>query len=385
MDIQIQFEDDLKYESLAESLQANIVHLRSRPEHKMQFAERSINSLDYAGELEHLYRALKNSPQSFINYLQSHFSVYEVFGQSSPGQAFITSYYAPEIAGSLTKTKELSSPLYAVPDDMVFVRLDKFNNHRGKVQDIACLQKEDCPPTQKAKILRSRLVKKKGAIDEVHPYYSRQEIESKKLPAKVLAWVDPIESFFLQIQGSGFVKLPSGKKLRLGYAGQNGHRYVAIGKYLFDVIPKEKMSLQTIEQHLRSITPEKRDELLNKNPSFVFFQEITTKPVTYFGIETTDGRTIATDKRFFPKGALAFLQFKKPQFQSVDDIEPSSWMPVKRFVFDHDTGGAIKGGGRVDLFWGSGAKAKQAAGVIKDSGKLYYLLPKNLELTINKP
>ncbi len=380
--------DDLQLKGLAEGLFANIQHLKSKPAHKMQFGEEVVSSGEYLLALERLYNVIQNSPENFNNYLLNHFNVYEVYGKSEWGEVFITSYFAPEIKGSLTKTSQFSQALFAIPKDMVIVRLGEYGKTFGdRLANRICLKGEPCKVNNKnLGILRGRLVKKEGALSEVVPYYSRKQIDEEKvkLPAKVLAYVDPVDAFFLQIQGSGTVVLPDGEKLQVGYAGQNGHSYQAIGKYLFDVIPKEKMSLQTIETHLNSLSLNDKQKLLNKNPSYIFFKQNEAKPFTYFGIETIDGRTIATDKRYFPKGALGILHFKKPIFSNTEAQEPQAWQDVSRFVFDHDTGGAIKGGGRVDLFWGAGALAKQAAGVMKHYGQLYYFKPKHL-LTNDKP
>src|SRR5690606_6704572 len=168
----------------------------------------------------------------------------------------------------------------------------------------------------------------------------------------------------------------SKKQLRVGYVGQNGHSYEPIGRYLWDVIPKEQMSLQKIERHLRSLTSEQRQELFNKNPSYVFFRELDQEAVTFMGSPVVPGRTIATDHGFFPKGSLALLQFERPHFNSPEDEEPASWQPVTRVVFDQDTGGAIRGPHRVDLFWGAGPEAKQASGVMKQKGRLVYFVPR---------
>lgn len=379
--------DDMGMEGMAEALKANIQHLKSKPNHTLHFAEVIVSSLEYVESLEKLYNVLLNDPEKFNSYLANHFDMYEVYGKDNWGEAFITSYYAPEIKGSLKKTKQFSQALYSLPDDMVIVRLDEFGKAFGKrLGNRFCVDKNDCNlKCDKLGILRARVVEKKGQANEIVPYFSRKEIDKDKvkIPAKVLAWVEPIESFFLQIQGSGTVVLPGNKKLKVGYAGQNGHGYQAIGKYLFDVIPKEKMSLQTIEAHLKTLSDDDLQDLLNKNPSYVFFKQNESKPFTYFGIETIDGRTIATDKRYFPKGSLGFLQFEKPVFSGPEATVPTSWQPASRFVFDHDTGGAIKGGGRLDLFWGAGAEAKQAAGVMKQMGKLYYFKPKAIKAKIN--
>src|SRR5690606_10276917 len=167
-----------------------------------------------------------------------------------------------------------------------------------------------------------------------------------------------------------------GKLIRVGYGAQNGHPYVAIGQYLFDKIPREKMSQQKIESHLRSLSPEEMQNLMNMNPSYVFFLEIDTEPKAFFGTEVVPGRTIATDTRYFPKGALAYLEYEKPSFATPEDEEPTEFQKSSRFVLDQDTGGAIKGPHRLDLFWGSGRSAAQVSGVMRNAGRLYYLFPK---------
>jgi membrane-bound lytic murein transglycosylase A len=136
------------------------------------------------------------------------------------------------------------------------------------------------------------------------------------------------------------------------------------------------MNLFNIEAHLRNLPKKELQDVLNQNPSYVFFQTSQQHAITYLGVPATGGRTIATDKRYFPKGALALLKFEKPVFQPSDAAQPSSSIPVSRFVLDQDIGGAINGGGRVDLFWGQGNESKRHAGVMKNNGNLFYLAPK---------
>ena len=164
--------------------------------------------------------------------------------------------------------------------------------------------------------------------------------------------------------------------MRAGYADQNGQKYEAIGKFLTSIIPVEQITSQDVEAYLRKISEQDARELLFQNPSYVFFRKLDGPAVSSLGIPVVAGRTIATDPRFFPKGALAFLSFQKPRFDSSTDAKPSAWEKTSRLVLDQDTGGAIRGGGRLDLFWGSGNEAKQYAGRIKQQGTLYYLVPK---------
>jgi membrane-bound lytic murein transglycosylase A len=208
---------------------------------------------------------------------------------------------------------------------------------------------------------RGRLVDHK-----IMPYYTREQIDSEHaLQGKALeiCYVEPFDAFNLQIQGSGVVVLDKGERLRINYAERNGHPYQAVGKFLKTLMPDVKITMPVIEKYVHSLTPRESQGFLNQNPSYVFFQVAGESAVTFVGLPAVAGRTIATDPAFFPKRALAFLATSQP-------------IPATRFVLDQDTGGAIKGGGRVDLFWGSGPDAGAVAGVMQQEGRLYYLLPK---------
>ena len=180
----------------------------------------------------------------------------------------------------------------------------------------------------------------------------------------------------IQIQGSATVQFEDGQTIGMGYAEKNGCDYEPIGKYLRDYISKEDMSIQAIENHLRTLSTDKLQEILNKNPSYVFFKKTDGLALTALGVPVTEGRTAAVDQRFFPKGGLAFLQTTKPVWGSAQEKVPSQWKELKRFVLAQDTGGAITGGGHLDLFWGSGDDAKRNAGIMKQPGKIFFLAPK---------
>ena len=135
--------------------------------------------------------------------------------------------------------------------------------------------------------------------------------------------------------------------------------------------------MQSIDNYLRSLPEPEMNKILDMNPSYIFFRELDTRPVTAFGTEVVDGRTIATDRTYFPKGTLAYLEFSKPVFEDETSIEPLSYLPTSRYVIDQDTGGAIRGPYRVDLFWGRGKESGRYAGVMKNWGHLYYIVPKD--------
>ncbi|MBT3981502.1 MAG: hypothetical protein HOE90_09120 [Bacteriovoracaceae bacterium] len=316
-----------------------------------------INSLLDFKKLLHL----DLSQAEFEKVVKEKFDVLEVYGKDRKGEVLVTGYYTPVIDGSKEKGELYSTALLKTPEDLVTIKLNKYYE---RFEAFELLSDE------------RKIGQFVGRLQEkiVVPYYSREEIDyqgalgSKKLE---LAYVDPIEAFFMQIQGSGGVKLNKGETIYLHYDQQNGHKYHAIGKDLLDVIPIEEMSMDRIKNHLRSLRPNELQDVLIKNPSYVFFSINEGLPRTYFGTRVEPGLVIATDDRFFPKGALAYLEFDQ------DFKMPS------RFVFDQDKGGGIRGGGRVDLYVGEGLEAGNVAGPLKELARLYYFLPKGKYHEVN--
>ncbi|MCB0365318.1 MAG: MltA domain-containing protein [Bdellovibrionaceae bacterium] len=347
----------------------------------MVFGSETLSRQEYAESLSQFLAFLKSDPQNeaIDGYLKEHFRFFEVYGGKKWGEVLVTSYYEPVLEGSTKPTKEKSQPLYSVPSDMVIVNLGEFAEALPSLADLKGKLTEQ---KSISSILRGRLIPsdEKGVPDTVVPFPNRQQIDDDKVLAKQgieLCYVDPIEAFFFHIQGSGRIDLGGGKSLHLTYAAQNGHPYYAIGRDLLEIIPKEEMSLQGIEAHLRSLPEDQQKALLFRNPSYVFFQEAPNgRGVSYQGTQVVGGRTIATDKELFPKGSLAILETTIPVFASDSDAEPSAWEGHTRLVLDQDTGGAIRGAGRVDYFWGSGKQAARSAGVMKNPGRLIYLVPK---------
>ncbi len=372
-----EIDDDIFPSGLSESISASVEKLSRKKNSSLVFGGKVISAADYALALEYLLEKLRAgaNKEEFIREVRGNFDFYGFPGETW-GEVFVTSYFSPVLSASKKQTPKHTQPLYRVPNDLVKVRIDNFIETFERFSFL----EDNRQARQKLESLYGRVVfGRHGQMSELIPYYSRREIDSRrKLKGKNLeiAWVDPLDAFFLQIQGSGKIRFPDGEERVIGYAAQNGHEYVAIGKFLLDSIEKEKMSLWSIETHLRSLSYAKRMEILYKNPSYIFFRELSGKPQTSFGSEVVDGRTIATDELFSPKGALAFMEFEHPVFETSSSVEPSLWKPVSRFVLNHDSGGAIKGPKRVDLFWGEGKDASRHAGVMKKRGKLFYLVPK---------
>lgn len=371
-----QIADDLGIADLGGVLERNLHQLKKNPQTRMKFGPAEILKDDYIAAVEAFIHFLKSNPNSedLKIYVDAHFDFFEVYGSKKWGEVFVTSYFEPVIDGAERPTANLVRPLYALPKDLVEIQLHEFVARLPLFESLG----KDGGKTSR---IRGRIVPSEDptAPAKIFPYFSRKEIDQEEKLANKgleLVWVDPIDAFFLQIQGSGSVRLNDGRETTYGYANQNGYRYEAIGKFFGDSIPKEKLTLPYLEAHLRSLSAEKRDELLALNPSYVFFRKLPGRGQTSFGTIVEDGRSIATDGSYFPKGALAFLEFQKPKFANVADVDPEVFETVSRFVVDQDVGGAIKGPHRVDLFWGRGSQAKQSAGVMRHPGRLWYLVPK---------
>ena len=266
----------------------------------------------------------------------------------------ITGYYEPILKGAKEKSARYRFPLLAVPDDLLIL-------------DFA-----DLLPELKHLRLRGRVEGKK-----VVPYYSRAQIrerEETSLRDKAIAWVeDPVELFFLHVQGSGRIALPDGKQMRVGYADQNGYIYQSIGRVLIERgdLKPEQASMQGIQAWARA-NPARLDELLNLNPSYVFFRELLVTadgadkgPPGALGVPLTPERSIAVDPRTTPLGAPVYLATTQPNSNAL----------LNRLMLAQDTGGAIKGTVRADFFWGLGHEAGQKAGRMRQKGRLWVLLP----------
>jgi membrane-bound lytic murein transglycosylase A len=295
--------------------------------------------------------------------LSQDFDIFRVVPPDNSGRMFVTGYYEPVLDAGLQPGDKFAWPIYPVPSDLLLIELDRFDGNKFNGE---------------------RLV---GRLEKnlVVPYYTRSEIDGKRVLEKTgaqrtapLAWLsDPVDCFFLHVQGAGVIRLPDGRQKRVGYAGGNGRPYRSIGKDLIEsgAVSREQMSLQAIGRYLRS-HPERRDEIMWKNESYVFFKWVSEGPVGSLGSVLTARRSIATDARYHPRGALAFLVSEKPVYDSSGEI--CRWERFGRWVLNQDTGGAIKGPGRIDLFCGTGEDAEKIAGPMKQQGELYYFIKKGL-------
>jgi len=268
--------------------------------------------------------------------------------QVGDGKTFVTGYYEPEIAGTRTRQPGFDVPVYRVPPDLVRARVG------------------DAPPNPNG----TQPLGRYEATGVFVPYFERGAIEDGALAGQGLeiGWAaDPVELFFLQIQGSGRLRAPDGSVLRIGYAGQNGHPYTGIGKVMRErglVGPGTPYatSMQGLMQYIREHPAEGR-AIMRENKSWVFFQQLTGDgPLGALNVPVRSGSSVATDPDFVPLGAPVWLTLDRPEANGL-------WIA-------QDTGGAIKGANRFDSFWGAGAEARQIAGGMSGRGEALILLPK---------
>ncbi|CAG0977762.1 membrane-bound lytic murein transglycosylase A [Methylophilaceae bacterium] len=287
-------------------------------------------------------------------YFRQYFNVYQATNPDGTDTGLITGYYQPMLKGSRQKSTAYPYPVYSKPDDLITVELSSVF------------------PELVNKRVRGRLTENK-----LVPYFNRAEIEVEPSPlqGRELLWVDDIiDLFFLQIQGSGIVQLENGEKVHVGYADQNGHAYQSIGRLLIErgELTLEKASMQGIKDWARN-NLDKLRELLNSNPSYVFFRELPgglPGPLGALGVPIMAERSVAIDPRHIPLGAPLFLS----------TTYPNNAKPLKRMMIAQDTGGAIKGGVRADFYWGAGYEAGRQAGAMKQPGKIWVLLPKEMPI-----
>lgn len=274
---------------------------------------------------------------------------------TDPQIGLITGYFEPELKGSRTQSARFATPLYRRPPDLLTADLGTFRDEfKGK--------------SITGRVEGNRFV----------PYPPRAIIEKGELAGKKLEilWVDdPIETFFLHVQGSGRVVLENGETVRVGYDAQNGQIYRAIGRDLVErgAMPASEVTLESIVAWLRA-NPKDAQDVMNKNPSYVFFREIKGRgPIGSQGVPLTPGRSLAVDRKFHSMGMPIWLDTTYPTNDAQNNIVAGQ--PLRRLMIAQDTGGAIAGVVRGDLFWGAGPAARAGAGAMKQPGRFYVLVP----------
>lgn len=287
-------------------------------------------------------------------FFESRFDPYLVIARGK-SKGLFTGYFEPEYAGDRRKSSKYAVPILPAPDNLVEVSSKK-------------------RPKGFPKGLNAGLETKAG----LKPLPTRKQIENGAFKTKLrpLVWLaDPIEAFFLHIQGSGRIRLPDGTFMRLAFAGRNGHPYSSIGKKLLTsgVLKKQQLSMQSVQKWLRA-NPVKARDILHSNRSYIFFREINLDPslgpLGGQGVPLIDGRSLAIDRRYHRYGLPLWIDTRIP------DANGRSATKFRRMMIAQDTGSAIRGPIRGDIFFGTGKKAGEVAGRVKARGTMHVLLPK---------
>lgn len=357
------FYDDSDRESLKAALQIQLHYINSLPENDVITVGQDSFKVFWLAESLKTFSEIINlepPPLDLDRIIRENFIVYQARGRSLSKnyEMLVTGYFEPVLEGSLVKKPPFIYPVYSPPPDLV-----KGQSEKG--------------------------VKTMGRIDQdgqFLPYWTRGEIEnSNKASGSELVYLkDAFDAFLLHVQGSGKIELPDGSHRPIHYATNNGHKYSSIGKYLVD---NNKMDLQdvnipSIRQYLRE-NPEQQQRILNHNKRYIFFHWGEGQPIKgSLGEALTPGRSIAIDKHSLPMGLVGYLSSQKPLLDDDDII--LRWIPLQRFVLPQDSGAAIEGPGRVDLFWGNGKYAEIAAGAMKEKGYLYFLIKNDFEIAKGK-
>jgi membrane-bound lytic murein transglycosylase A len=351
--------DGMDEESLITAIDYSLRYFERKPPGTVSFGNQTVDTEQIVESLLDFKAALGEHGlgEEFFQYIKTNYRFY----RSAARRVIFTGYFEADLRGSLTPSEVYRFPLYRKPDDLFRIDLSKFSiyeKHKGLPQ-----------------ILRGRVSENQTIV----PYYSRDEIDYQgKLADRDLemVWIDnPLDVFFLHIQGSGIVELDNGERLRVNYADSNGHPYRSIGRLMFQkkLLPRDQLSMQGMYAYLEE-HPEEMREILTHNPSYIFFREVEEGPVGSLGVPVTAYRSIATDRFLFPWGALCYVETLLPEFDEERNIK--KWKRHRGFVLNQDTGGAIRTPGRVDFFTGYGEASKLTAGHLKQEGELYFLLKK---------
>jgi membrane-bound lytic murein transglycosylase A len=353
------FTDDMEFDGLEHSILKSMAYLEKVPADRIyQFGPDSFDAAHLMQSLQQFLDFIRTNPSArdLKKFIRSNYLVYQSVGRNQEGEVLFTGYYEPHLNGRLQPDDEFRFPIYGLPEDLMKIDLSAFDEKYNGESIVG-----------------------RYTGETVVPYYDRREIDEENVladKAQPLVWVkDPVDVFFLHIQGSGKIFLDTGEVINVHYHGSNGRPYRSIGKLLIEAqkIPQEEMSMQKIRSYLHE-HPEEMAPVLNHNPSYVFFKLEREGPLGYLNVLLTPGRSVALDRRIFPPAALVFIQTKKPVVDSAGQID--NWVDCSRFVLNQDTGGAIRGPGRADLFWGSGPYAEIAAGHLAHTGKLFFLILK---------
>jgi membrane-bound lytic murein transglycosylase A len=353
------FNDDMLFEDLVPAISKSLEYLDKIPENReIRFGTDVYDAAHVKKSLILFRDFVQKNPEGkdLDQFISENYLVYASIGGKDTGKVLYTGYYEPTLHGSLSPSAKYPHPVYGPPDDLITIDLSAFSTK-----------------------FQGEKINGRWTGNTVVPYYERREIDFEQVLAEnlnPLVYVDDIvDLFFLHVQGSGRVNLVEGYPINLRYHTTNGRAYVSIGKYLIETgkIERSEMSMQKIKEYLQ-LHPEEINYVLSKNPSYVFFEVGPDGPVGALGVKITPGRSVATDRKIFPDAALMFIETQKPLIGLSKQI--TRWIDFSRFALNQDTGGAIRGPGRADMFWGNGEYAEIAAGYMQHPGNLYFLVLK---------
>lgn len=349
--------DDADRESLQQALAASIRYWQGKgqaAEQRIRVCGAEYRPGDFLAALQTFQAILTRVPPAgLMAAVAEHFEVCQALSAQDVGDILVTGYYQPRFKARRQRQPPFIYPVYKLPADLV-----------------------------PAQVFAEGVEQAVGRVEggRLLPYWTRAEIEtSGRLHGQELCYLaDPVEAFILHVQGSGLVEFEDGEVQQLLFAGTNGRPYRSIGRLLADEgrIPLAEVDMPRISRYLHENLDESQ-RIFHYNERYVFFrltaQTPGSGPLGSMGKALTPGRSVALDQGCFPVGGLYFLQTERPPAQ---DEAAGGWQPMNRFVLHQDTGAAIKGSGRLDFFWGSGVYPERAAGLMKQPGRLYLLLPK---------
>ncbi|MBP1685565.1 MAG: transglycosylase [Deltaproteobacteria bacterium] len=342
--------DDAPVASLQQAAARSVEYLQRVPQDRLlPVLDRQIA----VAELLPVIAALAAGTSAGDDWSQQVCGRFRLYRADLPQSLLVTGYYEPQLAASRRPSARFRYPVYRVPDDLVDVDVSHF-----------------CPEC------RNRVAQGRVENGKLVPYYSRGEIEAGVLAERgyEIAWLDdPVEAFFLHVQGSAELRFEDGVHMQISYSSSNGRPYTSLGSVLIEEgrMSRDSVSLQALKDYLRA-HPDEQAALTARNQRYIFFRTVAAGPIGSLGVPLTAGRSIAADPSVYPPGGLAFVRVARRDARTAESAQPL----VSRFALIQDAGTAIAGPNRLDVFWGSGATAEAVAGDMRNPGELYVVLPR---------
>jgi len=343
--------DDMEMEALVRAIDGSLAYYERLPEGTLlNLGERQVTVRQMRETLT-TFRQIVTSDAPGPKRLEMIRTGFSLHRAAPSVKILLTGYYEPDIEAAPTPSEKYRYPIYGVPDDLVTI------------------------PKERGKVVTGR-----WSDGKLVPYYSRADIEERGVLAGrnlEIAWLaDPVDRFYLHIQGSGRLRFPDGTCVRVGFARSNGRPYQSIAAWLLKTgrIGAGQATHEEVKRYLRTLPPAELQSVLSQNECYVFFCFTPSGPRGALGVTVVPGRTVAIDPDVYPKGGIALLRARKPVFGGQTG-EPA-WEPFSRFVLAQDVGVAIKGPDRIDLFCGSGEEAERLAGRFKQEGEIWFFLKK---------